>query len=359
MEVKVTKCENGHYYDVNKYQNCPHCGAGEFTATVKTQKKLFGFMKKDTAKPTADLPNSLQFSKEIVQQSVDLLYEDVKTTGAYISEQLPVEDVKTSGIFVSAPAEGRASMENYPRAEVDDKNDVTTGYFATATETEQSANLPAMQSESAGQDSNTKTTGFFAVTSEFEQKVDSRATPGETTVQDSDVKTMGFFSAQTINEKQTGLLEQVKAVTDDNDAKTTGFFAVKEPAVNTETCEKVSSTQLPVGWLVCIAGKNVGVDYRVFVGKNSIGRSTENAIDLSGETSVSREKHAWVIFEPKKQEFFLKPGDGNSLVYLNDENVFDTVPLHNGDILELGNVKLLFVALCGPNFSWDNYLDKE
>ena len=74
---------------------------------------------------------------------------------------------------------------------------------------------------------------------------------------------------------------------------------------------------------------------------------------------MSRDKHAWVIFEPRKQKFYLKPGDGSGLVYLNDENVFDTTALHSGDVLELGDVKLVFIALCGESFNWADYISKE
>ena len=126
----------------------------------------------------------------------------------------------------------------------------------------------------------------------------------------------------------------------------------------TDTTEQ-SVKQPPVGWLVCLTGKNIGKDYRVFAGKNSIGRTEDNTIALLGETSVSRGKHAWVIFEPKKQEFFLKSGDESGLVYLNEENVFDTTPLHSGDLLELGEVKMVFVALCGEKFNWKDYINKE
>ena len=146
----------------------------------------------------------------------------------------------------------------------------------------------------------------------------------------------------------------IQNATDDNDAKTTGFFAPKKTSENIE--QKVQ--QPPVGWLVCLTGKHIGQDYHVFAGKNSIGRTDANAVALLGEPSVSREKHAWVIFEPKKQEFFLKSGDESGLVYLNEESVFDIAPLHTGDVLELGDVKMVFVALCGEKFSWNDYMNR-
>lgn len=39
MEVNVTKCQNGHYFDKNKHQVCPHCGAEIFTVAEPEKKK--------------------------------------------------------------------------------------------------------------------------------------------------------------------------------------------------------------------------------------------------------------------------------------------------------------------------------
>ena len=297
MEVKVTKCANGHYYDVNKYDVCPHCGAGEFVAK-ETQKRKFGLFKRADAKPIENKPESVQPSREIAKQAEDLICEDVETQGVF-----------SNSVNTSVPVAN-------PSAE---DADATTGFFSAAAEEEKSYAVPAVQSE---------------------------------TVLRDDV-TVGIFTAGVAAEEKTStLLEQVKAATDDNDVKTTGFFAPQKSADSVQQTVQ----QPPVGWFVCITGKNVGRDYRVFSGKNSIGRTEDNAIALLGETSVSREKHAWVIFEPKKREFYLKSGDESGLVYLNDENVFDVVPLHTGDILELGDVKMVFVALSGEKFNWNDYI---
>ena len=298
MEVKVTKCANGHYYDVNKYDVCPHCGAGEFGAK-ETQKRKFGLFKRADAKPIENKLESVQPSREISKQAEDLICEDVETQGIF-------SDSVNASVHVVNPCVEEA--------------DATTGFFAAAEE-ENSYVVPAVQSE---------------------------------TVLRDDV-TVGVFAEGVAAEAKTNtLLEQVKAATDDNDVKTTGFFAPQKSADSI----RQTMQQPPVGWLVCLTGTHVGKDYRVVSGKNSIGRTDDNAIALPGELSVSREKHAWVIFEPKKQEFYLKSGNESGLVYLNDENVFDVVPLHTGDVLELGDVKMVFVALCGEKFNWNNYIKK-
>ena len=198
------------------------------------------------------------------------------------------------------------------------------------------------------------TTGFFAAK---EEKPKELHTEIKQLVTEDDEKTTRLVTSATTS--KISLLDQVRAATDDGDIKTTGFFTTKTTSDESKKSDTSLQNEPPVGWLVCIAGKNIGEDYRIVAGKNSIGRTQENDISLSNETSVSREKHAWIIYEPRKREFFLKPGDGNGLVYINDDNVFDTTMLHNGDIVELGNVKLIFVALCGPSFNWADFINKE
>ncbi len=124
---------------------------------------------------------------------------------------------------------------------------------------------------------------------------------------------------------------------DDEDGVTQAFFGV----------EKV------VGWLVCIAGSAVGRSYNLKVGKNFIGRNAGNDICLDGDDSVSRVKHAIVVYEPKKRFFIAQPGESSSLFYLNEEVVLSATALKDRDILTVGENKLMFVPFCNEAFGWD------
>jgi len=107
-----------------------------------------------------------------------------------------------------------------------------------------------------------------------------------------------------------------------------------------------------VGWLVCTEGVNRGQDYRIHSEKNSIGRSTSNDINISGDQTISRENHATVIYDPKSKTFRLLAGGGRGLVYVNNQVVDYSLQLKNGDTIELGDTKLLLITLCGDNFTW-------
>jgi pSer/pThr/pTyr-binding forkhead associated (FHA) protein len=108
-----------------------------------------------------------------------------------------------------------------------------------------------------------------------------------------------------------------------------------------------------VGWLVCVKGPSRGRDYRIRSGRNGIGRSDAMDVPIAGDDTVSRENHAFLVYEPRKRSFSIRPGDGRGLVYLNGEEVIQASDIKNYDVIELGETQLLFVPLCGEKFHWD------
>ena len=146
----------------------------------------------------------------------------------------------------------------------------------------------------------------------------------------------------------SSLKQQLEQVTNDNQGKTVGFFGGK---VNEETEDDIIDPV--VGWIVAIKGPHKGQSYEITSGKNSVGRSNNNNIVVSKDNMVSRENHAWLIYEPKKRDFFVQGGDGRGLVYVNDENVMTTQKISSGDSIEIGESVFMLVPLCGENFSWD------
>jgi len=107
-----------------------------------------------------------------------------------------------------------------------------------------------------------------------------------------------------------------------------------------------------VGWLVCIDGPDRGRDFRLRAEKNFLGRDASMQVALAGDDAVSRQKHATIVFEPSKREFWLLPGDGAGLVYRNGEAVYSPVQLQDRDQVGLGRTKLLLVTFLSDAFSW-------
>ncbi len=130
--------------------------------------------------------------------------------------------------------------------------------------------------------------------------------------------------------------------------------ASADPGVTRAVYRDTSSGISPVvGWLVCVEGPDKGRDFRIHGEKNFIGRSPAMDIALTGDESVSRDKHASVAYDPKHRVFWILPGEAAGLVYLNEQMVNTPMKLTSRDIVEVGKSKLMFWPLCDDTFHWD------
>ncbi len=107
-----------------------------------------------------------------------------------------------------------------------------------------------------------------------------------------------------------------------------------------------------VGWLVCVEGNHFGEDFKLKAGKNFIGRSSNMDICLSGDTSVSREKHLIVLYDPSNNIFIVQAGESKELSYHNESLVLSPVELKPYDVLKVGATKLIFIPFCSDKFTW-------
>ena len=108
------------------------------------------------------------------------------------------------------------------------------------------------------------------------------------------------------------------------------------------------------GWIVCVKGPRRGKDYRVMDGKNFVGRADDMDIQILGDNKISRRNHAVIVFDAKKREKMILPGDSNGLVYLIEQAVYLPQPLNAYDVIEMGDSKFLFIPFCGENFVWED-----
>lgn len=108
-----------------------------------------------------------------------------------------------------------------------------------------------------------------------------------------------------------------------------------------------------VGWLVAIAGPEKGKDYRIRSENNTVGRSKDMYICISGDESISRERQTVITFDPQRNAFHLSPGEGRGVVYLNGEALLAHKQLQPYDEILLGKTKLIFVPFCGEKFKWE------
>ena len=111
-----------------------------------------------------------------------------------------------------------------------------------------------------------------------------------------------------------------------------------------------------VGWLVVVTGPGKGRSLELGYGMNTIGRGDKNRVRLAfGDQEISRDKHATVTYDPRGGKFFLQHGDSTNLTYLEDSPVLSPTEISNGQTIRIGDSTVVkFVALCGPDFHWED-----
>ncbi len=300
--MNVTKCINGHFFDSDKYQNCPHCGA---VANTSESKKISSENKKSHT--------PFWGRKKYESDNRNVVEMPDKTIG------------KTFGIFGN-----------------EEKKKVETEQIKSV--------LPTVNEV---EENKITTCSNCGKEYEISLNVCPYCTPNHVNNDKAYVEQDSNLEHNSNTAAKGSLHDAVKKAVSGGEGKTVGFFS-------TGQTESVSANSEPVvGWLVCIKGNHFGESFNIAAGRNSIGRGASNKINISKDNAVSRSKHAWLTYEPKKRDFYIQPGEGSGLTYLNGDNVMESKKLKEKDVLEFGNGQYLLIPLCGETFTWEDYICKE
>jgi len=159
---------------------------------------------------------------------------------------------------------------------------------------------------------------------------------------------------QGADEEEKTALYQSSSSSDD---EKTVYHSPSSNASNDATQNEQSSSEpiLLSGWLAVISEAGRGTSYTLTFGMNTIGRSEENHISIqNGDSSISREKHAQIIYDYANNLFFIKHGEGQFLSYVNGEVLLDTRQLKANDRIKVGSTELIFIPLCSDEFKWED-----
>lgn len=151
----------------------------------------------------------------------------------------------------------------------------------------------------------------------------------------------------------------VSVITDSKTAPPKGYIPVGQVKVTEENqtvgmMREKHGIDPAVGWLVCVAGKQKGQDYRIKGQINSIGRGEKNDVCIKGDNTISNDNHARLSYSEKNNRFNLIPAENKNIIYLNGEEVFAATPLSAFDVIDFGETKLVFVPLCCDKFDWNS-----
>ena len=316
--MNVIRCRNGHFFDSDSYGTCPHCGEmANVTKSEQPKEEKKGFW----ARTRKDRATS--------------------------SQQINSAETPNYENFVNG---------NDPTDVIAIKKDVNDKQNDSNSQLEKNPTLDFWQT-SSNYNSNSDNTDAVLAESTDAQGVNMTGISMETDNSPDEKINTSRKDQVKQNEVSTSLREVVKNASASNEGKTMSYFNSATSSNSYQSGLRVSNEPV-VGWLVCVAGAHFGECFNIYAGKNSIGRSTENRIVISNDNSISRLKHALIVYEPKKRNFYLQPGDSSGLTYLNDEYITDSQKLISHNVIELGDSKFVFIPLCGEDFSWEDYMPK-
>lgn len=316
--MRIVKCINGHFFDGESYELCPHCN--ERVAGATSKKGFFG-RKKEVSKPSpVSSANGHHFQDPASQPDPGKPTDgDYQGSASAPTEMVYDESWQQRSTEFSDDAKTEVLFEE-SSAEQNEKEAVSETLRSNP---EQVVNPSAGNTDADSITSNSLSREIGMIT----------ASSGE--------KTVSFFQAA-INKKN-----QPAAVP-----------AQQSAGSNPPVRSYGSAANPTVGWIVCVKGPHFGESFCLGMGKNSIGRGPENDISVYQDGSISRSKHALIVFEPKKRKFYLQPGDSSGLTYLNDEYITESTLMKARDVIELGISDFILVPLCGEDFDWETYVEK-
>lgn len=383
--MNVIKCLNGHFFDGDSFAVCPHCGANpEFSGNVagqnvgyeppKPEKKkggLFGKKKKQQEayapvnnpvyagndgyngynnqqyvpaeneynNAPAGTPSTLDFWQTTPVQQPNAQYNPVQQPEYYATPKTVYPEYNANQQYVqqSTPVTTTTDAPPIEEAPVQETTPVIEQPAEVKAEVLEQPEVP--------------------VAEEVPQPAVPVAEPVAPVVEAQPVTPVVEPVAPVIEEvsqAEESLKDAIKKASVNPEGTTMGFFSLGNAVTSQST--NAPETDPVVGWLVCVKGRHIGESFNILSARNSIGRNETNRIVLSKDSGVSREKHAWIVYEPKQKIFYLQPGESSGLTYLNDENIMVSKVLTARDRIELGESAFIFVPLCGDGFSWEDYI---
>lgn len=154
---------------------------------------------------------------------------------------------------------------------------------------------------------------------------------------------------------RTGATDQVPSANTEDEPVTRLLGRQAKPAEPSPNEEY----ELVAGWLVVVSGPGRGCSREIYFGMNSVGRGQNQRIPLDfGDEGISRESHAFIVYDDLQQDFYIQHGGKANLVRLNGKPVLAPAELATGDQIDIGSTRLMFVPLCSESFNWSDKNDK-
>jgi len=94
-----------------------------------------------------------------------------------------------------------------------------------------------------------------------------------------------------------------------------------------------------VGWLVTYSIDPMGIDYKIYEGRNMIGKHIDCNITVNDKKLTDR--HALILF--RSDEYVIQDQLSTHGTFVNDEDIkYNPIELHDGDIIRMGDTIFKF-----------------
>lgn len=327
--LRCSACNS--YYDGGIYSHCPYCEneTGTAVVTIKETPNDFSSAKND-AKNKESKPSKKAgfwdrfYRKSSAEEQGKTLLSAVVANEKESPDSIEIKEINNE----SGNYETNNLQKEFPDDNVRHKKTQPLLYSDENRE---------------GIDSLHNKTGGSSQTSEqTELRTVGRFIPVSNKTPQSESEIMQDLKEHNYNQNSTSSLTDIR-----NYGVTQGRYFSND----------TNSTVAPVvGWLVCIKGQEIGKSYNLKKGRNRIGRAMDMDVKLLNENSVSRICQAVLIYDSKAREFYLLPGESDSLCYLNDKALYERTALSDRDTIEFGDSgknRFMFVRFCNQDFDWN------
>lgn len=180
----------------------------------------------------------------------------------------------------------------------------------------------------------------------------------------SNATTLGDFMESAVNRGKTMMLlpEDEMTHTDTHSLETVSFadrqkdhvvgFEMDDDNKTVAMWGVSNDRKLITGWLVCVKGEEKGQDYPLYAGFNKIGRGVTNDVCIAEDPMISRDSNCSIVYENKKNQFFIIPENGKT-IFVDNDLLDRPKKLVGKEKISLGNTTLVFIPFCQEGLAWE------
>ncbi len=324
--MRLARCEKGHYYDKDKFTECPHCNGMQI---APGETVAFEDPNKPKPAPEPEKP------KVQVEERVAFSVTEAKNESSFVVEEPAKEEPKAA-----APEPAKEE----PKA--DDKAGQPLDEMTTLSIEE--------EPEVAGVVEEVKAEPVPEPVKE-EPKVEAPK-PEPTPEPVKEEPKVEEVKAEPVKEEPKAnvssfVIEDDASASDSSSSLQNALDSVSSDDAEEADVEDKNSNPV-IGWLICIDGIHKGKSFDVKEGRNLIGRSMAMDISLSGNSKIQRERHAIVTYDPRSKTCFFQLEDSRELVYINDDLVLGPTKFNHNDVISMADEQFVFLKLTCDKVDW-------